>query len=108
MRDLPLPSRYFDDQVLTAEGKVWPAAAFHVLRGRLRKGGNDNRQRYGRVAIYVRGQRATSQLAVHQRLIKRDGAAAPAAVGRVGGDLNRVLVAVNLLLEDVRGHFCLA
>src|ERR1700730_5249185 len=27
---------------------------------------------------------------------------------RVGGDLNRILVAVNLLFENVRGHLCLA
>src|SRR5713226_2913274 len=98
---------HFDGQVLAGEDEIRPAAAFHELRGGLRERGDDDWQSDRRVAVDVSGERAASELAVNQRFIKCDGARPATWMRRIGGDLNRVLVTVDLLLENVRRHLCL-
>src|SRR6476620_12518083 len=45
------------------------------------------------------------QLAVDQSLVKRYSIRAPAGVGRVGCDLNGVLVTLMMILQDERRNF---
>src|SRR6266849_150248 len=87
--------RHFDRQVFARKDEIWPAAAFHKLRGGLRERGDDDWQRDRRVAVDVGSERATPELAVNQRFVKRNGARTATRMRRVGGDLNRVFVAVN-------------
>src|SRR2546425_7455685 len=99
--------RNVDNQIFAGKGEVWTAASFHVFGGCLRERGDHNRQRDCCVAIHERSQRAAAKLAIDQRFVEGDGGRAAARMRRVGRELNRVLVAVNLLLENVRRHFCL-
>src|SRR5258708_28934206 len=99
--------RHFDRQVFAGEDEIRPAAAFHEFRGGLRERGDDDWQSDGRVAVDVSSQRPAPELAVNQRFIKRDGTRTATGMRRVSGDLNRVLVTVDLLFENVRRHFSL-
>src|ERR1041385_9117387 len=92
--------RNVDDQILSAKSEVRASPALHIFRGRLREGGNDNRQRNRGVAVHIGSQRAAAQFSVYQRFIKRDGTRPAAWVRRIGRNLNCVLVTVNLLFED--------
>src|SRR5947199_5685746 len=100
--------RHLDNQVLAAKGKARAATAFHVFRAGLGQRRDDDGQRNRGVTVNVGGQSAAGQLAVDQRFVERDGAGTAAGVWRVGGELNRVLVPVDLLMKNVRRHFGLA
>ena len=68
---------------------------------------DDNRQGDRRVAVHISRKRAAPKFAEDQRLVESHGARAAAGMRRVGGNLNRVLMTVHLLLEDMGRHFCL-
>src|SRR5512141_296630 len=84
--------RDVDNQVLSGEGEVRAAAAFHVLGRGLRQGGNDDGQSDGRVTIHISGKRAAAQFSINKRFVERDGARSAAGMRRVGGKLNRVFM----------------
>src|SRR5204863_10214507 len=80
----------------------------HIFRGGLRGRGDDCWQSDGGVAVHVGSQSAAFQFSVNQRFIEGHDNRTPTGMGSIGSDLNRVLVSVNLLFEDVdRGHFSL-
>ena len=77
-------------------------AALHEFRGRLRKRGDDHRQRDRRVARYICGRCSAKQFAKYRSMIAAVRRSADIERCRVGRDRDRVFVAARCGSRDVR------